>query len=76
MSTQVSSGLHIKRFVDKVTALDASRSKEFTLTIADAKNLHADITKILLENVALRTRLEQASSEEEVITVALNGEKF
>lgn len=75
MAEQVNYGLHIKRFIDKVTALDARQSKEMTLPLADAKNLHADITKILLENTALRNRLEQ-QTEEEVITVQIAGDKF
>jgi len=75
MSIQQNSGLHIKRFVDKVTAIDARQGKELTILIADAKNLHADITKILLENVALRTQLAE-DKKEDVITVDLTGDAF
>jgi hypothetical protein len=76
MAEQVNYGLHIKRFIDKVTALDAKHSKEFNIPMIDAKNLHADITKILLENTALRNKLEQATTEPEVLTISMDGEKF
>jgi hypothetical protein len=40
--------LHINRFVDRVKAADARNQRDFTMSMADAKDLHADITKLLL----------------------------
>lgn len=40
--------LHINRFVDRVKAADARTQRDFTMSMADAKDLHADITKLLL----------------------------
>jgi hypothetical protein len=40
--------LHINRFVDRVKAGDARNQRDFTMSMADAKDLHADITKLLL----------------------------
>ena len=48
--------LHINRFVDRIKAADARHQRDFTMSMADAKDLHADITKLLL---ALQTLHEQ-----------------
>ena len=40
--------LHINRFVDRVKAADARSQRDFTMSMTDAKDLHADITKLLL----------------------------
>ena len=43
------SGLHIKRFIDRLNDLQASDAKDYTMTMHDARNLHSDITKLLLD---------------------------
>jgi hypothetical protein len=75
MAEQVNYGLHIKRFIDKVISLDAKQSKEFSIPMADAKHLHADITKILLENTALQNKLNESAGPP-VISVTMAGETF
>jgi hypothetical protein len=50
--------LHINRFVDRVKAADARSQRDFTMSIGDAKDLHADITKLLL---VLQTLQQQAT---------------
>jgi aspartate/tyrosine/aromatic aminotransferase len=40
--------LHINRFIDRVKAADARGQRDFIMSMADAKDLHADITKLLL----------------------------
>jgi hypothetical protein len=40
--------LHIHRFVDSVKAHEARGQKDFSMPMRDAKDLHADITKLLL----------------------------
>jgi hypothetical protein len=51
--------LHINRFVDRIKAADARQQRDFTMSMSDAKDLHADITKLLL---ALQTLHEQGTS--------------
>lgn len=75
MTEHTGYGLHIKRFIDKVQALDGKNSKEMTLPMVEAKSLHADITKLLLENTALRNRLEQ-QVEDDVVSVEMTGGGF
>jgi hypothetical protein len=40
--------LHINQFVDRVKAADSRQQRDFVMSMSDAKNLHADITKLLL----------------------------
>jgi hypothetical protein len=50
--------LHINRFIDRIKAADARQQRDFTMSMSDAKDLHADITKLLL---ALQTLHEQGA---------------
>jgi len=47
--------LHINRFVDSIKAHEARGQRDFTMSLRDAKDLHADITKLLLTLQALST---------------------
>jgi hypothetical protein len=58
--------LHINRFVDRVKAADARNQRDFTMSMADAKDLHADITKLLL---ALQVLHEQRINSVDVTPV-------
>jgi predicted RNase H-related nuclease YkuK (DUF458 family) len=60
--------LHINRFVDRIKAADARQQRDFTMSMGDAKDLHADITKLLL---ALQTLHEQGTSATQNPTVEL-----
>ena len=64
--------IHINRFVDNVKAHESRGAKDFVIPMRDAKDLHADITKLLL----VVTQLQQESQKEQVITVELNGKSF
>lgn len=67
------SGLHINRFIDRLQQLELKNSKDFICPIQDAKNLHNDITRLLL-------RLEQQNQEvqpvEQKVTVRMDGGNF
>ena len=43
------SGLYIRKFIDRVQACDAKGVNDFVWPLNDAKNLHGDITKLLLD---------------------------
>jgi len=43
------SGLYIRKFIDRVAQCDATNARDFVWTMQDAKNLHGDITKLLLD---------------------------
>jgi hypothetical protein len=64
--------LHITKFLDRIKAAESRQQREVTMSINEARDLHADITRLL-------ARLEQAhtaNSEPEVIEVRLSGGTF
>ena len=67
--------IHLNKFVDRVRGHEARGSRDFVMSMTDAKDLHADITRLLLELHNLR---EQATNtpKEEVITVKMDGGSF
>lgn len=68
------SGLHIRQFIDRLQHFENRGGKDFICPLADAKNLHADITKLLLDLEDLRNT--QSNSTEEVISVEVDGGSF
>jgi hypothetical protein len=66
--------LHINRFVDSIKAHESRGQRDFTMTMRDAKDLHSDITKLLLTLETLHTQKSQPKSE--AITVELSGGSF
>lgn len=67
--------VHLQRFIDRVQGNESRGIKDFTMSMADARAMHADLTRLLLELQNLR---EQAStqSQEEVVTVNMDGGSF
>ncbi len=67
--------LHLQKFIDRVQGFEARGIKDFTMSMTDAKSMHADLTRLLLELQALReVRTSQAA--EEVIRVDVTGGSF
>jgi hypothetical protein len=67
--------LHLNKFIDRVQGHEARGARDFVMTMADAKNLHADLTRLLLELHALQESAKNPSKEE-VITVNMTGGSF
>ena len=63
--------IHIQRFVERLQGFDARGSKDFLMSMRDAKDLHADITKLLLV-----LQNNQTNALDEVIEVQITGGKF
>jgi len=40
--------IHINRYIDRLKVVESKNSRELVLTIQEARDLHADITKLLL----------------------------
>jgi hypothetical protein len=66
--------LHINRFVDAIKAHESRGQRDFTMSLRDAKDLHSDITKLLLTLEVLHT--QSSVSKTETITVELSGGGF
>jgi len=67
--------LHLQKFVDRVRGHEARGSKDFVMSLAEAKDMHADITRLLLELHKLREQVSKSAAEE-VITVQVGGGSF
>ena len=65
--------LHINRFVDNIKAHESRNARDFTMSMRDAKDLHADITKLLLTLQGMR---DMQTAGPEVIQVELTGGGF
>jgi hypothetical protein len=65
--------LHINRFVDSIKAHEARGQRDFTMSMRDAKDLHSDITKLLLVVQNLQQQLQQTN---EIIKVEISGGSF
>jgi hypothetical protein len=67
--------MHLQKFVDRVRGHEARGSRDFVMTMAEAKDLHADITRLL---ISLQTLQEQATktNNTEVIQVEIGGGQF
>ena len=56
----------IERFLDKVRAAESRSQREIVLTLTEARDLHADLTRLLL-------RLE---SSHDPVAIELRGQDF
>ena len=68
--------IHIQRFVERLQGFEARGQKDFTMPIKDAKDLHADITKLLLAIETLRSNKPTTPTNNDVITVEMTGGTF
>jgi len=68
--------IFLQKFVDRVRGLEARGAKDFTMSMADAKDLHADITRLLIDLQGLREQTMLKDTGDEVITVQINGGTF
>jgi len=65
--------IHIQRFIERLQGSDARGVRDFSMSMSDAKNLHADITRLLLQYQELQ---QQTQSRDEVIEVQIQGGGF
>lgn len=67
--------LHINRFIERLQGFEARGQKDFIMPTKDAKDLHADITRLLLTLETLREK-QQNTPTTEVVTVEMTGGSF
>lgn len=68
--------LHLQKFVDRVRGQEARGAKDFVMSMADAKDLHADITRLLIDLQNLREQTASSAENDEIITVQMDGGSF
>lgn len=66
------SGLYIRKFIDRLQQCELKGQKDFSCPIADAKNLHNDITRLLLDLEAVKNNTQS----DQVVQVELGGGDF
>ena len=68
--------LHINRFLDRIRAAESRQQRDVIMTTAEARDLHTDITRLLL---ALQVSHEQKTAESmdnPVINIEVQGGAF
>ena len=65
--------MHINRFVDRIKAHESRAARDFVMSMQDARDLHADITKLLMQ---LQSLTESKTTQDEVISIEVHGGGF
>ena len=69
--------IHLSKFIERVQGQQARGARDFIMSLKDAQDLHADITRLLLELQALREHtVATLQKDTEVITVKMDGGTF
>jgi hypothetical protein len=64
--------LHINRFIDRVRSLEHRGQRDFTMTMAEARDLQADLAKLLLALHAAAQPAVPSTTD----TVGIDGGQF
>lgn len=67
--------IHVERFIDRLRGAEARGARDFNMSMTEAKDLHADITRLLLQLENLRNQAAE-SQKQEAITVSVDGGRF
>lgn len=67
--------MHLQKFIDRVQSTEARGLKDVSFTITEARAMHAELTRILLELQSVRKQATQSPSEE-VVQISVNGGTF
>lgn len=67
--------IHINKFLERLQGFEARGAKDFIMPLRDAKDLHADITRLLMALETARDQ-SQAQAKDEVVRVEMDGGQF
>jgi hypothetical protein len=67
--------IHLQRFIERLQGFEARGARDFTMPITDAKGMHADITRLLLELTQLK-EADVSSNNDQIISVKVEGGSF
>lgn len=62
--------IHINRFIDRLRQAEGRQQKDIVLSLSEARDLHSDITRLLLSLEDLRNQPQPISEEKFEIRVA------
>lgn len=66
--------LHINKFIDRLKSAESKNQRDIFMTINEARDLHGDITKLLLALEVLRN--EPQAKSEDYQTIEIKGGTF
>jgi hypothetical protein len=67
--------MHLQKFVDRLRGYESRGAKDFIMSIQDAKDLHADITRLLIVLENLRSSTAKPVTNE-ALQVEIDGGRF
>ena len=67
--------IHIQKYIERLQGFEARGARDFTMPIKDAKDLHADLTRLLITLQAARESAVDAA-QDSAITVEMKGGAF
>ena len=67
--------IHIQKFVDRVRGQEARGDRDLTMTLNEARDLHADITRLLLTLQTLQEQQVKVATAD-VLKVEIQGGGF
>lgn len=67
--------LHLNKFIDRVQGHDSRSAQDFVMTMNDARALHADITRLLVQLNQLQEHFNNSNTEPN-IEVKIGGGTF
>lgn len=59
--------IHIKRFLDKMTAMESKQNKDIVLPIAEARGLRDDVIKLMLDKIPSKEQPNLAVTSQKVV---------
>ena len=65
--------IYINQFLDKIRVAESRNDAKLVMSLRDAKNLHNDVTKLLL---ALHDLSNKVSKTNDVTSVSISGEDW
>jgi hypothetical protein len=68
--------MHLQKFVDRVRGLESRGAKDLTMSMQEAKDLHADITRLLLNLQAVQDFHATKTPPEPQTSVQIDGGRF
>jgi hypothetical protein len=67
--------IYLQKFIDRVQGTEARGLKDLSIPLSDAKAMHAELTRLLLDFQTLKENSANAP-QEEIIKVSVNGGSF
>jgi hypothetical protein len=66
--------IHIKKFIDKVASQEGRQGRDVVMTIADARSLRDEISKLIIDKYEEKSKVTTEDSG--VVQVELKGGKW